>query len=65
MRIERIRETLQEFDCSGTFYGIDLMDFDKEDLCRIINIYVQKQKSQSEEYSGTIDFLLDIMGSRK
>ena len=65
MRIERVRETLQEVDCSGAYYGIDLMEFDKEDLCRIINVYVQKQKSQNEEHLRELDFLAKITGLRK
>ena len=65
MRIERIRETLQEFNCSGTYYGIDLLDFDKEDLCQIINQYSQSQKAQQEEHFRTINFFSEIKGLRK
>ena len=57
MKMKKIKEFLQDYDCQGTFFGQQLLEFDKEDLCKIINYLDQSCRKDREQHIKDLDLM--------
>ena len=55
MKIEKVREILKDSGLGGTYFGIPLEDFEKNDLIRIIN-----QQWDREQHLKDIRFISEL-----
>ena len=60
MKTEKIKEFLQDYDCEGSFFGQQLMEFDKENLCKIINYLGESRRRDTDQHSKDLDLMSDI-----